>query len=437
MGELGERYYKGELLVIPARVADINLDEEFRAQARNPMGNPEIDVPVTGAFWSAMIDVCQDDDGIIAKTVAEVAKLRGKNPEATASYIAGVIRTSFWAYLQESDPSFDIQRLTTKKSWMKPLSQVAEALREEELGPGSQASENLGLNLWTRQVQTNIPSRYTPGELLLQITRERFPYRVDAADIGCGIMLGPLAMMDEQARRQLRFRQVTHPYPTYIQERRKPTENANSLLDRPSILNGYACVDLEKVYNNKRGVYNNGVIEWSKASRRPSEANDPLIDRLTANLPPEISFYQGDLSKASDFIKFMELRGNKKFDFISLIATIHQMRSMPKTALVNNLVDALTPNGIAYIGEFAALSEPAEPRTTPFEITDLEIVGDWFVPGSFKGFMFDNAKPRRWRGWEHIFTFKDSRCAEFSIQMAKIVMNGELVPLHEAARLMA
>lgn len=416
-----------------SELAPIDLSKEFRYQAKHPPGNEQ----VTGAFWEAMLEAARE--GPIADSLEDVAATHAtKNPDATAPYIAGIIRTAYRAYLEESDSDFDIQTLTTKESWREPLGRIATALHEEAEGRGDQFTNNLTTNLWTRQVQTTIPQRYTAGELLLQVTRERFPDGVNALDIGSGIGLGPLAMMNEQARRRLRFRQVTNPIqPLWVPERRRPQlENVNTLLERPSILNSYVCVDIAPVYHESRQSYDNGIIAWSKASRRPSEAKDDLIDTLTKNKPDNVRFHQANLADARDFVNFQEWLDGRKIDFVTWCTTAHQMKPDERAAMFYHLKSVLSPNGIIYLEDFASLQRRRN-LLQPQDITDIHMLQRWHRPLSFRGFTYDQALPQRKRGMEHAFSFDDSRCRELTLAAAHLAINGERVPIHQAIRLMA
>ncbi len=55
----------------------------------------------------------------------------------------------------------------------------------------------------------------------------------------------------------------------------------------------------------------------------------------------------------------------------------------------------------------------------------------------FRGFIYDQSLPPAKRGLEHAFSFGDSRCAELTLSLASIAIGGELVPVHEAIRLVA
>ncbi len=230
---MGRQLLLERSLLQTGELAPIDLAREFRHQAKHPPGGEE----ATGAFWQAMLETAQD--GPIYENLEEIARLHAaKNPDATAPYIAGIVRTAYRAYLEETDPTFDIQRLTSRESWREPLSRIAEALNDEKNGRGDAATANLIINLWTRQVQTNIIERYSAAELILQVIRERFPDGVNALDIGSGIMLGPLAMMNATARKRLRFQQVTNPtQPFRVHENgQPPIDYVNTLLERPSHL---------------------------------------------------------------------------------------------------------------------------------------------------------------------------------------------------------
>lgn len=415
-------------------LAHIDLVKEFRHQAKIFHESE----PVTGAFWEAMSEAAQA--GPIAENIEEVARIKAiKNPDVTAPYIAGIVRTAYRAYLEESDPNFDIQSLTTKESWRQPLGQIALALNEEKAGRGDLYTRNLHTNLWTRQVQTTIPERYAFAELLLQVTRERFPNGVNALDIGTGIMLGPLAMMDNEARKRLRFKQAINPGQLLwaSDRRRSSLEYVNTLLAKPSILNSYVCVDTAPIYHESRQAYDQGIIAWSKASRRPSEANDPLIDRLTSNKPDNVRFYQANLAKAEDFVEFKKRLDAKTFDVITRITTDHQMNPGERAAMDFNLRSILSPNGLSLIVDFASLQRRRS-LLQPQDITDLRMLMQWHRPLSFRGFINDQVAPKgRKRGLEHAASFNDSRCKELTLGLAHIAINGERVPLSEAIRLAA
>ncbi len=415
-----------------SELAPIDLNREFKHQAKVWRDNE----PVTSAFWGATLEAAQT--GPIAESLQEVTTTHAiKNPDATAPFIAGIIRTAYRAYLEESDPDFDIQTLTTKESWKAPLGQVAVALHEEAEGRGDQHSANLITNLWTGRVQTTIPQRYATDELILQVTRERFPYGVHALDIGSGIGLGPLAMMDEQARKRLRFQQVYNPAQPFCdpERRRQPLEITNSLLARPSILNSYVCVDIATVYHEARSAYENGIIAWSKASRRPSEAKDDLIDTLTNNKPDNVCFRQANLANAKEFTKFEDWLDGRKIDFITWNTTAHQMKPDERAAMFYNLKSILSPVGIIKLKDFATLQRRRS--LLPQDITDIRMLQRWHMPLSFRDFIYDSALPQRMRGMEHAFSFNDSRCEELTIALAHIAINGEPVPIHEAIRLAA
>ncbi len=257
---------------------------------------------------------------------------------------------------------------------------------------------------------------------------------MNALDVGSGIMLGPLAMMEEEARQLLRFRQASDPTrPDTPAERQLLTEKTNIILGRPSILKHYVCNDIHQIYRERHQIYDGGTIAWSKASRRPSEAKDPLIDRLTSGKNPNTRFHKARLDDHKSFAAFKDYLQGDTFDFISCIAATHQMRPEQREAIFNNLLTILTPRvGLIYLADFAILK--AQETKRPQAITALEMAEEWHVPESFRGFIYDNAMPKRRRGLEQAFSFNDSRCGELTYGRASLNIKGKILQIPDAVR---
>ncbi len=161
-----------------------------------------------------------------------------------------------------------------------------------------------------------------------------------------------------------------------------------------------------------------------------------MIDMLTTNKPASVRFDMVNLADAEQFVEFKKRLGDKKFDFVSWCTATHQMKPDERAAMFYNVKSILSPLGIAYIEDFASLQRPRS-VSQPQSITDLHMLQRWHTPLSFRGFIYDHAMETRKRGIEQVFSFNDSRCAELTMGLANIAMNGERVPFYQAVRLAA
>lgn len=349
--------------------------------------------------------------------------------EAGTSEMAGMERTINCYYLIQTIPGFRYEGYDAPEAWEPSFRAIGEMVLDPECN--DDIAEHLEYNLMTRKVQTNIPQRYGPLELVFQLLSERFENKIEWLDVGSGIMEGPRQILLKNDY-PLKFNEVRQlGYDGSEEKAAELTAKVNRIMNLPSIIKHCVGTDLQNVYLSRGEIYDPRTLEWCVASLRPKEFRDKaFMDRFLGLLKGEVhdrlSFQRVNLADETMVENFRKKSPVQSFDAISMITMSHQQTKADRVRQFEQAQALLKPGGIIFIQDFAYLRRPYRGR--PQSIKALEIYSDWHSePYRYNSFIYDSLRPDL--GLQLIFQSRDSRSKELTLGAGKLCIKNELLPV--------
>jgi hypothetical protein len=268
--------------------------------------------------------------------------------------------------------------------------------------------------LFFKELQTTMPARYALGEIVMQATRERYPGGVEVLDVGSSIGQGLKSLA-------LKHRTLGFPVPRVLTK--KGTEDEEATIDlylrmtQPSVFREGWCVDIKDVRDRR-------VQTWARTNLRPVEYNDVNFmrdwEKISDSNPDNVHFAKLDFKNHNQVDRFMDKRGDKKFD-IALFNTVLYQMDRNEDDLANVLL------GIEHVIDpevGIALAQDSF-KVTGNKITDIEITPEnWGSRWTCAAYDMLQEKLAPGTGWQELAHAPNSRFDVLHLQPGTLVING-------------
>lgn len=371
------------------------LPLELYAQIEKPPAGDER----IAAFSAAMITELQDEE-----TRDFIKDLFAHRKDIAPSYAANLLLRGFQKQLLRDADRFDYPTSFDKtEPWRAAIREVLE---------DPVRSEELVLDMFIRDVQSNIAERYKSFKLIMQAMKSRIGERPKVMDIGCsqnqglkklalGRPFGEVEVVNDGEGES-----IIDP---------NLTKKVNAELAKPFRIGTGLGIDIMPM-NDPR------VREWAKScSFYPSELLDQeLIDEYDLinqhDRVDNIGFDTYDFtSEALYRLSHDQFRGN--FDVITLSTVMYQMDEDERTRMADIVRRFLAPGGIVIYQDFGEVDK-GDP-------TKLNYYKHWFLHKfSYTTAVLDTADPRD--ELQEIFRWENGRCQRMAMGLGSLSINGKL-----------
>lgn len=328
-------------------------------------------------------------------------------PEIDAAYAVKLHERATQADLMQHDAARYPEAYDDVTTWVDAFA----AQQEDLLRDGV-----ISLNLYTRDLQSNIAERYKTIKLLASVLRDRFDEPPSHLDIGSSVLHGDLKLAfgngSEQA--ELAFGPIEI---VESGEGNEPRTEANLTHLANTALQ--SCVEFGSMMGiDITDITDPSTTRWAKSC---SFYPDELLDKRRVDeydkldlLDPDrerIPFYQSDFSDPNfDFRKFYKESPVREYDLITFSTVFYQVSARERTRMLINAAQLLSPKGAIIIQDAAD--------------------GDFSKRYNYKTSLIDNLQrsPRE----RVVLEWETPRCRKATIGMGRLSIAGQLRTLGES-----
>ncbi len=375
--------------------------EEFQNELEFQAAHlPEHDLYVR-AFSAAMLHLLEHDSDVAA-TMREVVKARLDKGNASATYLSHLTLRAcqrvFWFGFM-TDPHFQTYDAASypigygdREKWLADLPRII--LSEDEFLS----------YVRTRDLQSNIPDRYTSFKLLGQLYGNRFGVSPSILDVGCSADLG-LKLLDKNSGL---FVPTIHRAYDGDEIAELPVglvEALHSKVTSGARIGESVGVDKTPPVSLKD---DNDTFQWIFAcSLTPSEYMDKerkaQFYNLLAYKPEGVHFQQADF--AEDGVTIEVPSGIEGFNMATFCTVIYQIPTSERDKVIANAKRHLLPNGIIVVQDFVNV-DPDDPHNLVFP-------EHWFYEEyGYRTLVLDMQNEEV--GFQEVFRWRNGRCHDLA-----------------------